>query len=407
MRALQAFKALWNLRNVAEKNVSVKHSQHRTAYYFCTISGKVSKVLTWRIAFASVARSPEALWNMQVNLKELSNFLGISQTTVSRALNGYPEVSEDTRKRVIAAAKAQNYSPNTRAQGLAMGHSRCIGHVISVRDSGEMVNPIFGDFMAGAADTYAKHGYEMMMTRVEAKSEAKTYRMLKARGSVDGVVLHAPRMNDPRLPLLTEIGLPFVVHGRASGSNTEYSWLDVNNRSAFEHVTRYLIGLGHKRIALINGAEGLDFAMRRRMGFEDAMRAAGLDVDAALMDSNDMTEGHGYGNACAMLDAKVPPTAFVVSSIICALGVRRAVEERGLRLGHDISIATFDDCLSYLRNGGETPIFTAMQSSVRDAGAALAEMLIARIKDPTAAPATCLWETRFVVGSSTGPLKET
>lgn len=366
----------------------------------------MSKVLTLPLAFVSVRHRPEALWNMPVNLKELSNFLGISQTTVSRALNGYPEVSEATRIRVIAAAKAQNYSPNTRAQGLAMGHSRCIGHVISVRDSGEMVNPIFGDFMAGAADTYAKHGYEMMLTRVDEQSEAETYRTLKARGSVDGVVLHAPRMNDPRLPLLNEIGLPFVVHGRASGSETAYSWLDVNNRSAFEEATKYLIDLGHRRIALINGTEGLDFAMRRRMGFEAAMRDAGLEVDLALMDSNDMTEGNGYANATAMLDADAPPTAFVVSSIICALGVRRAVEERGLRLGHDISIATFDDCLSYLRNGAETPIFTAVQSSVRDAGAALAEMLIDRIKDPSAAPTECLWETEFVVGSSTGRHKD-
>lgn len=341
-----------------------------------------------------------------MNLKELSHCLGLSQTTVSRALNGYPEVSEATRKRVIAAAKAKNYSPNTRAQGLAKGHSRCIGHVISVRDSGEMVNPIFGDFMAGAADTYAKHGYEMMLTRVEAQSEAETYRSLKARGSVDGVVLHAPRMNDPRLPLLREIGLPFVVHGRASGSEDGYAWLDVNNRRAFEQVTKYLIDLGHRRIALINGTEGLDFAMRRRMGFEAALQAAGLDVDASLMGSNDMTEGNGYANASVMLDADGAPTAFVVSSIICALGVRRAVEERGLCLGKDVSIATFDDCLSYLRNGTDTPIFTAVQSSVRDAGAALAEMLIARIEDPTGAPDTCLWETEFVVGSSTGPLKD-
>lgn len=340
-----------------------------------------------------------------MNLKELSNFLGISQTTVSRALNGYPEVSEKTRQRVIAAAKAKNYSPNTRAQGLAMGHSRCIGHVIPVRDSGEMVNPIFGDFMAGAADTYARHGYEMVLTRVDEQSEADTYRTLKARGSIDGVVLHAPRMNDPRLPLLNEIGLPFVVHGRSSGSDTPYSWLDVNNRHAFEQMTQYLVGLGHRRIALINGTEELDFAMRRRQGFEAALQAAGLAVDPALMGSSEMTEGNGYAKAAAMLDGPAAPTAFVVSSIICALGVRRAVEERGLRLGRDISIATFDDCLSYLRNGTDKPIFTAMQSSVRDAGNALAEMLIARIKDPAAKPATCLWEAEFVEGSSTGPLE--
>ncbi|MEL6618412.1 MAG: substrate-binding domain-containing protein [Pseudomonadota bacterium] len=341
-----------------------------------------------------------------MNLKELSELLQLSQTTVSRALNGYPEVSEATRARVVAAAQAHKYSPNARAQGLATGHSRCIGHVISVRDSGEMVNPIFGDFMAGAGETYAKHGYEMMLTRVEAQGEAEAYRNLKSRGSVDGVVIHAPRKNDSRLPLLHEIGLPFVVHGRASGTAVPYSWLDVNNRSAFEQLTGHLLELGHRRIALINGIEDLDFATRRRAGFEAAMQAAGAAVDPALMAANEMTEGHGYASAGEMLDSDRPPTAFVVSSIICALGVHRALDARGLRMGQDVSVATFDDCLSYLRNGDDAPIFTAMQSSVRAAGATLAEMLIERIRDASAAPRTCLWETEFVQGASTGPCRD-
>ena len=341
-----------------------------------------------------------------MNLKELSELLELSQTTVSRALNGYPEVSEATRARVVAAANANNYSPNARARGLATGHSRCIGHVISVRDSGEMVNPIFGDFLAGAGETCARNGYEMMLTLVEEQAEADAYRRLKARASVDGVVVHAPRMNDPRLPLLHEIGLPFVVHGRASGTSVPYSWLDVNNRSAFERATEYLLGLGHRRIALINGAETLDFAMRRRKGYEAALTGAGIAVDPALMVSNEMTEGHGHASAIDMLEAPGPPTAFLVSSIICALGVRRALDERGLKPGRDVSIATFDDCLSYLRIGSDTPVYTAMQSSVRSAGSKLAEMLLDRIRNPGAPPSECLREAEFVIGATTGPVRD-
>ncbi len=329
--------------------------------------------------------------------------LGLSQTTVSRALNGYPEVSEATRARVVAAAETHNYRPNPRAQGLATGHSRCIGHVISAKHSVETVNPIFGDFMAGAGETYARHGYETMLTRVDADGEAEAYRNLKARGAVDGVVVHAPCMNDPRLPVLHEIGLPFVVHGRASGTDTPYDWLDVNNRRAFQEATRYLLDLGHSRIALINGHEDMDFAMRRRAGFEDAMRDAGVTIDPELMVAGEMTEGHGFRNAQRMLAHHAPPTAFLISSIISALGVRRALDARGLRVGQDVSIATFDDCLSYLQNGADTPVFTAARSSVRAAGAALAEMLIERIQNPDGAPATCLWEAELVVGASTGP----
>lgn len=338
-----------------------------------------------------------------MNLKELSTFLGLSQTTVSRALNGYPEVSEKTRARVIAAARAHHYSPNPRAQGLATGQSRCIGHVMSVNDGREMVNPIFGDFMAGAGETYSKHGFETMLTRVAAGGEADAYRTLKARGAVDGVVVHAPRMDDPRLLVLQEIGLPFVVHGRASDVRAAYDWLDVNNRRAFADLTQHLIDLGHRRIGLINGDEELDFAMRRRAGFETTLRAAGLEVDPALMISGQMTEGHGHMGALAMLDLPAPPTAFVVSSIISALGVRRALDERGLLMGRDVSIATFDDCLSYLQIGDDRPVFTSVRSSVRLAGAAVAEMLIARIADPKGPPATQLWDAEFVEGASSGP----
>ncbi|MFL4468776.1 substrate-binding domain-containing protein [Tateyamaria armeniaca] len=341
-----------------------------------------------------------------MNLKELSKHLGLSQTTVSRALNGYPEVSEATRARVVAAAQAHDYSPNTRAQGLATGHSRCIGHVISVGDSGEMVNPIFGDFMAGAGETYAEHGYDMMLTRVGERDEAETYRRLKARGAVDGIVMHAPRFNDSRLQLLDDLGLPFVVHGRSSGARVPYSYLDVNNRRAFYEATRHLATLGHRRIALINGQEKLDFAIRRRKGYEEGMEASGLIVDPALMTQDEMTEDYGYRSAVDMFDLADPPTAFLVSSIICAAGVRRALDDRDLRAGQDVSIATFDDCLSYFRNSAVPPVFTAMQSSVRAAGKALAQMLIDRIDTPGAVHVHTLWEAEFVVGGSTGPLKE-
>ena len=93
---------------------------------------------------------PKRFENLAMNLKQLSDHLGLSQTTVSRALNGYPEVSDATRARVEAAAKAHNYRPNTRAKSLATGQAMAIGHVIPISSKHEMVNPVFADFLAGA-----------------------------------------------------------------------------------------------------------------------------------------------------------------------------------------------------------------------------------------------------------------
>lgn len=338
-----------------------------------------------------------------MNLKELSGILGLSQTTVSRALNGYPEVNEATRKKVLAVAAEHNYSPNARAQGLATGRANTIGHVIPNASQHEMVNPIFGDFIAGAGEVYAANKYEMILSIVDDAKEEDVYRAFKTRGTVDGVVLHGPKMNDSRIALLDEIGLPFVVHGRASGIDVDYSWVDVNNRCAFLRATEFLIDLGHHRIALLNGLETMDFAHRRRSGYEDALAARSIPLDPTLLRSAEMTENYGYASTSDMLDGPNPPTAFLVSSIISALGVRRALEDRGLQMGRDVSIITHDDTLSYLANGVDVPIFTATRSSVREAGRLLSDMLLTRIKSQDAAAQTHLLEVELIVGRSTGP----
>jgi LacI family transcriptional regulator len=338
-----------------------------------------------------------------MNLKELSQNLGLSQTTVSRALNGYPEVSARTRQRVQDAARAHNYKPSTRAKGLATGKALAIGHVIPVSSKHEMVNPIFGDFIAGAGEAYAKQGYEMVLSIVDDADETQVYEGLKSRRAVDGVIVHGPRMDDPRIPLLNKIGLPFAVHGRASGCNMPYAWLDVNNRRSFERATDFLCDLGHRRIALINGLEDMDFAHRRREGYSTSLLAHDIAVDPAVMRSGEMTEIFGYHSTRDMLDSADAPTAILCSSLISALGVRRAIEERGLVLGKDVSVVTHDDALSYLQNGGDEPIFTATRSSVREAGRRLAEMLLATIADPLMPLPNELLEAELMVGSSTGP----
>ncbi|EEW25528.1 substrate-binding domain-containing protein [Rhodobacter ferrooxidans] len=338
-----------------------------------------------------------------MNLKELARKLDLSPTTVSRALNGYPEVNEETRARVAAAARRYNYAPNSRAIRLATGKAMAIGHVIPIAARHEIVNPVFADFIAGAGETYSRSGYDMVLTVVPDMDEERVYRELKARGTVDGIILHAPRLQDARLALLTEIGFPFVVHGRVTEATLPYSWVDVNNRRAFLRATEFLLDLGHRRIGLINGLEFMDFAFRRRSGFEQALAARGLTPDPALMASDEMTETAGYRAASRMLGLAAPPTALLVSSMISAIGARRAIQDRGLTLGRDVSVIIHDDELSYLRNGEAVPIYTATRSSVREAGRLAAQMLLDIIADPASAPQQRLLEAELIIGQSTGP----
>ncbi len=337
-----------------------------------------------------------------MKLKQLSENLGLSQTTVSRALNGYPEVSESTRRRVQRAAAAGNYRPDLRATRLATGKAYAIGHVVPMVNKNDVINPIFAEFIAAASLTYANYGYELMLRIARTEDEESIYRKLASSRSVDGVVVHSPLLNDPRLPLLKSIGLPFVIHGRVPGAE-DYSWVCMDNQNAFKQATKLLIDLGHRRIALLNGQEAMTFAWLRRAGYEEAHGDNRLDLDESLITSDDLTEPYGYQAAKEMLALSDPPTAFLVSSYVVALGVRRAVERLGLTIGKDVSIIIHDDELSYFDNSGVTPQFTATRSSVRNAGVKAATMLIEKIRNPDNPPESHMMETQLVIGSSTGP----
>lgn len=340
-----------------------------------------------------------------MNLKELAASLNLSQTTVSRALNGYPEVGAATRARVVAAAKAANYAPNTRARRLATGRSMAIGHVIPLASKSEMVNPIFADFLTGAGEVYAQNGYDMVLSVVGDGQTEEAYRQMVERGTVDAVLVQGPQGVDPRIAILQDLKLPFLVHGRTDDP-TGYCWLDIDNQRAFQRAADLLLDLGHRRIALLNGPEGFDFARRRRAGYQAALEARGIEPEAGLIHAGVMTETYGYSAAAALLDGPAPPSAFLVSSIVPAIGVRRAAGERGLRLGRDVSVICHDDVLSYLRNepaGVHGPGFTATRSSIRAAGRRCAEILLDRIEAPDAPLVQELWEPELTLGQTTGP----
>lgn len=335
------------------------------------------------------------------NLKQLSETLGLSQTTVSRALNGYPEVSALTRQRVIEAANRHNYTPNPRARGLATGKSATIGHVVPL-STHQMINPHFSDFIAGAGEVYEQRGYDMLISITDASNEAETYRKLKRDRRVDGVIVHGPLAGDPRIELLQELDIPFVVHGRTLEGEDNYNWVDVNNRRSFRQATQHLIELGHRRIALVNGFEHMVFAIKRLEGYREALQAVGIVPDSALSESGDMTEPQGYLAMRRFLDHENPPTAVLCASMLPAMGVIRAMQERGLEPGKDISVIAHDDCLSFLMSDFGEWSMTVMRSGIREAGRVCAQMLI-DIIEGQAVESHHLLEAAFVKGTTTAP----
>ncbi len=153
----------------------------------------------------------------------------------------------------------------------------------------------------------------------------------------------------------------------------------------------------------INGRLGFDFAHRRQNGYLSALREAGIEPREDLQISGDMTEANGYAAAKAMLEMANPATAFLASSVMSAIGVRRALHDSGLELGRDVSLIAYDDDLSYFSNRETPPHFTAIRSSVKQAGEDVANILLRQLAGQSDGFESELLEAELIVGTSTGP----
>ncbi len=337
-----------------------------------------------------------------MNLSALSKTLGLSQTTVSRALNGYPEVSEETRARVKAAADLHGYRPSAAARRLATGQSGTLG-VVFPRERNLLNDLRFTEFLGSCVARAAELGYDVTLAMTSgSQNEESVYRRAVRSARVDAMILSSPTLHDHRLALLRDLKMPFILHGRTR-SDIPYPHLDIDNEGSFQRATAMLCGFGHRKIALLNGNPAYNYAYDRELGYRRALTAAGLQTDAALICSDEMTEQHGHDETLRLLALPVSerPTAFVCSSISQAMGVQRSARQLGLEIGRDLSLIAHDDRLHEFRAESFDPPLTATQSSIGDAGGRVVELLINSLRDPDAPPPQEVWPVDLVVRAST------
>ncbi len=339
-----------------------------------------------------------------MNLRELAAQLGLSQTTVSRALNGFPEVSEETRARVRAAADLYGYRPSAAARRLATGQSGTLGLVFP-GERNMLGDLLFTEFLGGCVSKASELSYDITLAMAHgSQTEEAVYRRAVRNARVDAIIVSSPLLEDPRPGLLRQLGMPFIVHGRTQTA-VPYGFLDIDNEGAFFSAGKLMADLGHRRVALLNGERHFNFAADRERGFRRALAERGIAAEERLITASPMVEQTGYGDAARLL-ALPPherPTGFVCSSIGQASGVRRAAHERGLVIGRDVALIAHDDRLHDM--GAETfdPPLTATQSSIGDAGRRLVELCVAMLQAPDAPLPAEVWTVDLVVRASTMP----
>ncbi|WP_068311927.1 LacI family DNA-binding transcriptional regulator [Polycladidibacter hongkongensis] len=335
----------------------------------------------------------------RANLKELSAHLSLSQTTVSRALNGYKDVSEKTRERVIAAAEELGYRPNFSARRLATGKAKVIG-IAFPSDHSLLVDPNFWEFLAGLSEKASQSDCDIMISATEGSVE-DAYKRFAMRGSVDLVVLSNVYLSEDRIGQLKQLGMPFVVHGTAP-SRYNYAYLDIDNFNVFYEPAKLLLQFGHKRIAIINGERGRSFAVDRERGWRQALEEAELTAPEEYIHRGEMSEDVGYEAAKRLLALPNPPTAILCSHVFSAKGAYRACRRAGLQVGKDISIIAHDDVLPVNRAEELEPALTVTRSPLRAAGHEIAEIAMKALDGVPIEELQIVWQPEFVLRGSVG-----
>jgi LacI family transcriptional regulator len=317
-----------------------------------------------------------------MSIQLLADSLGISISTVSRALNGYSDVSAATRQRVFDAAKAMNYTPHPVAHRLATGKTGAIAIVNSMR-SGRAIDGSAALLHTGVSMVLRESNYFVLSIVLPAGDEeaSELTRMLDGR-LVDGVVLTRTRTYDPRVKLLQDKKIPFVTYGRTL-DNEPHAWVDNDSEGASELAARSLIESGHRRIALIGGMAHMSFAYFFESGFRKALHDFGIAPETCPVHYTEMTGQVGHHVAAQLLSAgavDARPTAFVCATDTIALGVMAAAREAGLRVGIDVMVVGYGNTEA---SQFTQPPLASIEHQILENGRRIAKMLLDLISGST------------------------
>ncbi|GHC62079.1 substrate-binding domain-containing protein [Neogemmobacter tilapiae] len=336
-------------------------------------------------------------------LKDIAARLGLSPATVSRALNGFPEVNEQTRQRVQAVARAMNYRPNQIAQKLVSGRSGMIGMIL--RSPVDVAtDPSFFEVMAGLSSRLADYDMDLVFHASNAEDEVAPYRRLVAKATLDGFILNAPTVEDQRIQFLTAAGVPFVVHGRAGLGVPDYPFFDIDNAALARQSVALLHDLGHRRIAFLNGPANYAYAAQRLSGFQSALAARGLVTPTRFIRHDRLAEDYGQRAAATMLTDTAAPTAFLCASTLIAAGVLRAARKAGLSVPGDLSVIAHDDAIPQFRAVNFEPALTVTRAPIRDACGPLTDKMVRLLDGAQSSDLQTMVTADLIVRQSTGPV---
>jgi LacI family transcriptional regulator len=313
--------------------------------------------------------------NKTITIEDIARQAGVSPSTVSRVLNGSKRVADDKRALVLAAIEQHQYRPNAMARGLARGRSMMIGVLVQ-----DLVSPFFAQMVLGVEQGLDPASYRPMLTTTHWRSEhqrdeVRSLQLLLER-RVDGIIVLAGRIPDDELRAVAAQIPLVIVARRVAGLEPQCVYID--NQDGAYRATRYLLGLGHTRIAHIAGPADHPDAVDRLAGYRRALAEASLTVDQRLVVEGQFTEASGLACVEELLARGERFTAVFAANDQSAYGAMLGLFNHGYRIPTDISLVGFDD---QFLSAYTLPPLTTVRQPVIKMGQAAAEGVLRLLDD--------------------------
>lgn len=334
--------------------------------------------------------------NHQTTILDMARMLGISKSTVSRALTGHPRVSPETRKAVLALAEELDYQPNMMAINLVSNRSFTMGIIVP-----EFVTSFFPQVVVGAQEEAAKAGYTVLVSpsNEDYLTEVINTKVMLAN-RVDGIMVSLSKetKNYDHLKIFQRKGIPIVFYNRVCNEMIAPKVI-IDDYDASYRAVEHLIKNGRKRIAHLAGPEGLPISLKRLNGYKDALTKHKLPVREELIISYDLTLAKVAIYIKHFMGLPEPPDALFAINDPTAIEAMKVICSLGLRIPEDIAIVGFGN------NYGSdfiTPGLTTVNVPVREIGQTAMNLLLSMVsKDPSQWKAvTKVLSTELIVRAS-------
>ncbi len=332
----------------------------------------------------------------RATIRDIARAAGVSIATVSRVLNGRPDVAPETREAVLEVVRQHSFTTNRTARGLSGGRTGLVGMTIPIIHAA-----YFSAILFGAGEALYEQDMRIVLcpTLHEHEREVTLLDRLM-HGTTDGALLMLPSESSTELKALTERGYPFVVIDPMEPLDEGIASVAAANASGAKAATEHLLALGHVHIGAIIGPPSWLASRERVNGFHAALAGAGIAPDRSLEIPSNFEIDGGYAAAVELLDRPDRPTAIFGFNDNIAIGVIRAARERGIRIPEDLSVVGFDDAEEAVL---VTPTLTTVRQPLQEMGRMAVSLLSRLLEKQSVEGLRVELATRLVPRESSGP----